>query len=350
MTPARIAGCRSCFPYNVQAGDPNMRNPVALICAVAWLLVLAGVRAQSAPASGTQAAAAAELRSTYLLGPDDQITIRAVEADEMSEKPMRIGGDGYIRLPMIGRVHAAGLTVEQLENELMARLKDFIREPEVAVTVTEFRSQPVSVIGSVKNPGVHQLQGRKTLIEILSLAGGLADDAGGVVKVTRRLEWGRIPLAGAADDPTGHFNVAEVRLNNILRARNPEQNIVVRPNDVISVPRAEMVYVTGQVVRSGAFVLNERESMTALQALALAGGCDRAASPQNARILRAVPGQAARVEIAIDLRKVLANRGEDIAMKANDILVVPNNVPKQAALRAIEAAIQTGTGIAIWRR
>lgn len=158
---------------------------------------------QDTNAAGRKPEAVPELRSSCVLGPDDQITIRAMDAEEISDKPIRIGMDGFIRLPLIGRLRAQGLTIEQFEAELARRLKPFVREPDVTVSVNEFRSQPVSVIGSVKNAGIHQLQGSKTLIEVLSLAGGLTDTAGATVRVTRRLEWGRIPVPGAADDPTG---------------------------------------------------------------------------------------------------------------------------------------------------
>ncbi len=287
---------------------------------------------------------------SYVLGPDDQILIRAVEAEEISEKPIRIGLDGYIRLPMVGRIRAGGLTVEELESALIAQLRPFIKNPDVSVVVSEFRSQPVSVIGAVRTPGVHQLQGRKTLVEMLSMAGGLSEDAGPIAKVTRGLEWGRIPVPGAADDPTGKFSVAEVRLKAILGASNPEQNIVIRPNDVISVPRAEMIYVTGQVMRSGGFVLNERESMTVLQALALAGGADRAASTQNSRILRPARGSTGREEIPVNVKMILQSKAEDVALKPDDILFIPSSVPTRAAIRALESAIQIGTGLVIWRR
>jgi polysaccharide export outer membrane protein len=315
-----------------------------LTAVAAAVLLAAGAYSQKT------AAEKPEVRSTYVLGPDDQLVIQAVEAEEISNKPVRIGIDGYVRLPMVGRLRAGGLTIDQFESELIAALKQFIRDPEVSVSVTEFRSQPVSVIGAVRNPGVHQLQGRKTLVEMLSLAGGTTEDAGPVVKVTRLLEWGRLPLPNAADDPTGRFSVGEVRLKAITSASSPEQNIVIRPQDVISVPRAELVYVVGQVMRSGGFVLNERESMSALQALSLAGGLDRAASPRDARVLRAEAGAVERQEIRVDLKKILDGRSQDFPLRANDILFVPASAPKKAALRAVEAAINLGTGVVIWRR
>jgi polysaccharide biosynthesis/export protein len=291
-----------------------------------------------------------KLRSTYLLGPDDQITIHALDAEELSEKPVRIDMSGHIRLPLVGRILAAGLTIEQFEAEITTRLGKYVKEPEVAVSVLEFRSQPVSVIGSVKSPGVHQLQGRKSLVEILSLAGGLADDAGHSVKITRRLEWGRIPLPSAADDPTGRFSVAEVNVEEIMTAKNPAENITIFPEDIVSVPRAQMIYVVGQVSRSGGFILREREALSVLQALSLAGGLDHAAASQNARILRPVAGSTSRTEIPVNLKTVMTGQSGDIPMQAEDILFVPGSASQKALARAAELALQVTTGMIIYRR
>jgi polysaccharide export outer membrane protein len=309
------------------------------------LVVLAGaaIGQPAAPRTGDQ------FRSAYVLGAADQMTVRVIGVEEFNDKPVGIDVDGTIKLPLVGRVRAAGLTIEQLEAEITESLKNYVRQPEVVVAVAEFRSQPVSVIGSVRSPGVHQLQGSKTLVEVLSLAGGLAEDAGYSVKITRRLEWGPIPLADASDDSPKGFSVAEVSLRGILEATKPEENILIKPNDVISVPRAEMVYVTGQVHRSGGFVLNGRQTMTVLQALSLAGGMDVASSPQHSRILRAARDSSERAEVRIDLKKIMDGKANDVPLQPDDILFIPSSVPKKAAIRAIEAAIQVGTGVAIFR-
>ncbi len=290
------------------------------------------------------------IHSSYVLGPDDQLLIRALDAEEISEKPVRVDMSGYIRLPLAGRLHASGLTIEQLEDQLNARLKTYIKEPQVAVTVTEFRSQPVSVIGAVKQPGVHQIEGRKTLIEMLSLAGGIEQDAGHSIKITRRAEYGRIPLPTAIEDATGQFSVAEVDLSSVIEARNPQENLLIMPYDVISVPRAEMIYVIGQVKKAGGFVLRERESLSVLQALSLAEGLDRVSAPQAAKILRQTPGAPQRTEIAVNVKKILQGQANDVPMQPQDILFIPTSAARNAGLRAVEAAIQIGTGVVIWRR
>ena len=310
-----------------------LRRTLGVLCLAAW----GAVAQQPAPRD-------------YVLGPEDQITLRALDAEELDNKPVRVDFSGFIRLPMVGRIKAGGLTVDQLETELVRELKKYLREPQVAVSVTEFRSQPVSVLGAVRNPGVQQVQGRKTLLEMISMAGGIDPEAGHSIKITRRKEYGPIPLKSAAADETGDYMVADVDLGSILEARNPQENIEVKPYDVISIPRGELVYVMGQVKRPGGFVLRQRETLSALQVLALAEGLDSTAKPQDARILRTVVGAPQRTEIYVDLRKILQGKSSDVPLQPNDVLFIPNNVPKSAMLRGLESAIQIGTGVAIYRR
>jgi polysaccharide export outer membrane protein len=297
--------------------------------------------------SGEEKIAAAA--STYLLGPEDQINIRILEAQEIADKPVPIDPQGYIELPLAGKVQAAGLTTGQLQQDLTKRLRAYIKDPHVVVSIGEFHSQPVSVIGEVTTPGLQQLRGRKTLAEVLSQAGGLKPEAGNLLKITRRLEFGRIPLENAQDDPSGQFSVAEIKLSSIIEAKDPQQNIAIQPYDVISVPKGEMVYVVGEVEKAGGFVLNAKERISVLQSLSLAGGLRANAAPGSARILRASQNGGDRTEIPIDLKKILEGRDEDRALQPDDILFVPTSKAKPAAIRALEAAITLGTGVVIWR-
>jgi polysaccharide export outer membrane protein len=282
------------------------------------------------------------VRSTYLLGPDDQIVLHVSDAPELSDKPVRIDANGEIKLPMVGRVEASGLTPQQLEAELVRRLKVYLENPDVSVTVGELRSQPVSVIGAVGSPGLHQLEGHKTLIEILALAGGLRSDAGPDAKITRHLQWGRIPLPDAKDDSSGHFSVAQINLRSLMQAKNPEQNIAIFPEDVISVPQAEMVYVLGDVTKTGPVPLTEGDRMSVLEAVSTSGGVLRTASPGKAKILRPVSGSTRRRELPVDLKKIQAGQADDVQLLAGDILFVPGSTAKRASIRAAEAAIQVG--------
>jgi polysaccharide export outer membrane protein len=285
----------------------------------------------------------------YVLGVDDQIVIQAFEADEISNKPIGIAGDGFIDLPMLGRVHAAGLTVQQLQTELTKRLGEYVNHPQLTVMVSEFRSQPASVMGAVNSAGVVQLQGRKTLMQVISLAGGLRQDAGNSVTITREVKRGKLPLANATTDAGGQFTSATVSLRDIMSGKKPEDNILIEPNDVLTIPKAQLIYVLGEVGRPGGFVLDDHDSLSSLQCVALAGGLNRTASGGKAKILRLEPGKTERKEIPTNLSKIMRGEAPDVPLHADDILFVPNNAPKSAGLRAAESAIQIGTGVAIWR-
>lgn len=290
-----------------------------------------------------------QVRSTYLLGVDDQLEISEPELAELGVKPTRIDGDGDMEVPLVGRVHVSGLTVQQVEQELNKALGTYVRHPQVAVSVAEVRSQPVSVLGEVNTPGIHQVQGHKTLLEMLALAGGVRPDAGYSIRVTRQLVWGCIPLPKAELDASGQFSVAEVDLRKIMEARDPQDNIQIFPHDIITVPKAEMVYVIGDVKRSGGFVLGEHQSMSVLQALSLAEGINTTADSRHARILRMKDNTHQPEETYVDVKGVLSGKKSDIALQGNDVLFIPASTGKKAAARSIEAVIQAGTGYAIWR-
>jgi len=143
--------------------------------------------------------------------------------------------------------------------------------------------------------------------------------------------------------------VAEVSLKGLMEASTPEDNIAIMPNDVISVPVAEMIYVVGDVKKSGGFILGERSHVTVLQALAMAEGLDRAARANEARILRATPGSDTRTEVVIDLKKSLAGKATDVDMRSNDILFIPTDSLKSLGARTLESMFAIGSGIAIYR-
>jgi len=290
-----------------------------------------------------------QMRSTYLLGADDQIEIAGPELTDYGSKPLRIDSDGNVQAPLVGQIHVAGQTVQDVEKELNKALSKYIREPQVVVNVVEVHSQPVSVLGAVNTPGVHQVHGRQTLLEMISLAGGIRQDAGYSVRITRQVEWGCIPLPGAKLDSSGKFTVAEVNLKEIMEAKDPSENIQIFPHDVISVPKAEMVYVIGEVKRSGGFVLGEHQSISVLQVLSMAEGLNGGADTRHSKILRLNRDADKREELPVDVKELLAGKRKDVSMQADDILFIPGSTGKKAALRTLEAAIQTGTGLAVWR-
>jgi polysaccharide biosynthesis/export protein len=318
-----------------------MRRAVVVVCFGTFISATISAQTLVGPAP-------TEHTAEYVLGPDDQIVVRALDVEEIDGRVARVDLHGYIDVPLLGKVKAGGLSVEQLEAELARQLRKYVQEPQVTVTVSEYRSQPVSVLGAVNSPGVYNLTGRNTLVEVLSKAGGLRNDAGNTIEITRGRAWGAIPLSSAKSDPSGEFSTAQVSVKSLLEARDPQENIMIEPTDVISVPRADLVYIVGAVHRPGGFVLNERENMTVLQAVSMAEGLEKTSAPRRAKIIR--KGMTTdRAEIPVNLVKILSGKSPDVPLLANDILFVPISGAKTAAYRSIEAAIQVGTGIAIFR-
>jgi polysaccharide biosynthesis/export protein len=287
-------------------------------------------------------------QADYILGPGDQIVIQTIQVKEIADKPFRLEANGTVNLPLAGRVDLNGLSLVQAEAAITKAVEKYYRDPDIAVTVGQFRTEPVSVIGAVGIPGVHEARGRTTLLEMLSSAGGVRADAGPVVKITRQQSSGPIPLANARD-AGGGTTVAEVDLRSLIEARNPTENILVEPYDVIAVPNAEVIYVVGNVKKSGRIPLGGRTSMSALEALSVAEGLDQKAAPSHARIMRAdgATPTAERKEIPVNLAKILSGKSPDINLEPNDILFVPNSSAKGITARAIEAALQIGTGVLI---
>jgi polysaccharide biosynthesis/export protein len=321
----------------ITAGDTvrNRRNKLqnlATICGLVLLAIACASGAQEAPATTAQP-------SGYVLGPDDQILIRALEGLDLGDKPVLIGTNGDITLPLIGRTKAAGLTVEQLETELASRLRAYVKEPQISVTVTEFGSQPVSVFGAVATPGVIQLRGRKTLYEVLSRAGGPRDTAGSTISIVRLSENGPIPLPGAGQDSTGRYSSAELDLKEILDGRNPAANIEIKPHDVISVSQgnSRMVYVVGDVQRAGAFNLGSQRAISVLSAVSLAGGLGHTAKSEHALIFRPAPDGQKHQEIHVNIKQILTGKAEDLALRPDDVLVVPTSS------RKVFGTVVTGT-------
>ena len=306
------------------------------------------LRVQSIPENAPAARAetpTVRLFPEYVLGPNDQIVITAVDAEEISNKPIRISATGDISLNTVGRVHAAGKTIRELEAELVDRLKAFIIRPDVTVAVTESRSQPVTVVGAVQKPGPVQLEGRKTLLEVLSLAGGTLNEASSIIKISRDKEWGPLPLASMT---TASGSIAEVNITALIEGKRPEENIQILPYDVITVPKAPVVHVIGQVNKQGTYILSQQSKVSILTLVAMAGGQTATANVKEFKIYRPVP-EAPRLEILVNYRDILAGKTKDMDMLPDDILVVPENNAKRLLQGTFGTIIQMLPGLAIYR-
>jgi polysaccharide export outer membrane protein len=285
----------------------------------------------------------------YVVGPEDVIAIDVFNLPEMKQV-VRVENDGTISVKLLNRVKAAGFTAAQLEKELEKRWgKDYLEDPHVTVFVREAHAQPVSVVGAVDNPGVYQLTGHRTLIDMVALAGGLAKktatQAGRTVYVTRKDGFGDLkPVDGMRQVASDQI---EIDLKKLMYSSNSGLNIDIKPFDTISVSKADIVYVMGAVKKPGGFVVDDRDNVSVLQALALAEGFDGSPSKSHTRIIRTL-SNGSRTELAIDLGKIMKGKADDPILASNDILLIPDSTARMAARRSVEVAIGTVSGLLIY--
>lgn len=333
---------------------------------VFWLLVIFwGVQAaygqdkleppQQTNAKIQQLANAARARPVDTpIGVGDLLHIEVFDVPELT-RDARVSDTGAIGFPLIpGRIQAEGLTPYQLERKLEQFLLEngLVSHPQVSVYVKEQTSQPVSVVGAVNRPMVYQIVRPTTLLELLADAGGISDSAGSVVLITR-------PTHGDASKKEAttlrtvsdeNSQIITIQLQDLLDSGKAAYNIQVYGGDVVSVPRAGIVYVLGAgVAQPGGYVLQGHgEQITVLKAVALAHGLKSFAKSNDAVIFRTNPDTNQREQIPVHIKQIENNKTEDVAMKSNDILYVPDSAGKKALARGAEAAIGIGTSVAIF--
>ena len=264
----------------------------AVLLVIAAWVVLAGSAAAQAPA-----AQADQARVEYLIGAQDVLTITVWDSPDLSGK-FTVETDGSFTFPLIGRVKAGGLTLRQFEAELKKKLADgYFKNPQVSVAVETYRSQRIFIVGEVRNPGTYQLTGDMTLIEAIARAGSTTPAAAPEAIVVRA------PAGKQTDGPIlpGQREDApdsqRVNLRN-LQSGVLSQNIALRDGDTIFVPRAESIYVFGQVRSPGAYALQDAQT-TVLQALSLAGGVTDRGATGRIKIVRVVKGEKKELKVKL---------------------------------------------------
>jgi polysaccharide export outer membrane protein len=304
------------------------------------------------------------------IGTGDLLHIEVFDVPELS-RDVRVGDAGDVSYPLIpGKITAAGLTPFHLEEKLEELLIEngLVTHPQVSVFVKEQVSQPVSVVGAVSKPMVYQVIRPTTLLEILANAGGITDEAGSIVNVTRKASAPVAKDAGtaigasasgdasagaaSADDPQGqNSQTISIRLQNLLESGDPSYNIPVFGGDVVSVPRAGIVYVMGKgISQPGGYVLQSHgEQITVLKAVALAHGMTGFAKPDNAVIMRNNPDSGGRDVIPVRIKEIENRKTVDVTMKSNDILYIPDSTGLKVLARGAEAAVGITSSIVIYR-
>lgn len=254
-----------------------------------------------------------ETGSDYRIGRQDLLEIEVFDVDELSQT-VRVGDDGSISMPLLGRLVVAGLTKSELERRIADLLGDrFVRNPQVTVFVKEYESKKVAVSGAVKTPGSYEMLGRKTVLEMLSIAGGLDKDLGKEIIIFRREAGGstqRIP----------------VDLERLVYEADPALNHVVHPGDIIYVPTVEKVriFVSGAVKNPDLYEVPRAEPVTVLRAITLAGGTTDRAAEKRVQVIRTDP-DGNRVTLTVNLKRVKRGKAEDPILNRDDLVLVPES-------------------------
>jgi polysaccharide biosynthesis/export protein len=341
----------------------------------------------------------------YKIGTGDLLNISVFDVPELT-RDVRVSQSGTISIPLVPtRLHVAGLTEIQAEQMIADVLKanGLVSHPEVGLTVKEHRSKPITVIGAVARPMVYEADRSVTLLEVLAAAGGIANDAGDTIIVTRghspsfvmvpnpgpvtssmpgvsldsntseeppSSDKDREPIpnsslpsaapsatappqaatsATSPGNPPPPGNIITIYLNDLIGTGDTRNNIPLEAGDVVTVPHAGIIYVLGAVSRPGGFVLShDRDHITSMKVLALAGGLTRIAKLDHAVIIRR-DDQGRQTETEVNLKQVLNRRTEDIQMHASDVLYIPDNRFKEALLQTVQIAIAVATSAAIYR-
>ncbi len=393
MQPARLGALEWCFVTSALLGMMVSAPPT---------------RAQAVLETPQQAndrirALSATARMTphdYVIGKGDVIDVDVFDVKELSRE-VRVSQTGSIGLPLVPvRLHVAGLTEIQTEQKIAEVLEadGLVSHPQVSVSVKERKSKPITVVGAVLHAMVYQADRPVTILEVLAEAGGIANDAGDTVIVTRpsqepSADSSEPPAIGpedpapatapkestgsasnmssvpksvfpgpastasenaaanppAPDEPPRIGNTITINLNELMESGNATNNIILQAGDIVTVPHAGIAYILGAVNKPGGYVMaNDRSQMSALKLLALSGGLSRTAKKDRAVIIRK-DSQGQQHEVAIDLKKVLERAAEDVPLQPSDILYVPDSASKQAMYRALEFGVALGAGVALYR-
>ncbi len=298
---------------------------VLLACGVSRAMAQQASVAAPAQVAETSAQSSSGKSDTkYRIGPGDMLDIRVFNRPQFSRDAVRVDSSGMIRMPLIeGEIRAACRTESELAAEITTRYLEYLRSPQVDVFIKEYNSQPVAVIGAVRLPSRFQLTRRVRLLELLTFAGGLADNAGRLVQIVHT---GTGSSCDAAVENAATSGLDNYKLSETLQG-DEQANPFVQPGDVVSIPEAEQVFVVGNVIRPSAIAL--KEPITVTRAIAMAGGVMPDTKKDRVRIVRQTPGTTAKTEIYVDLKAIDKRQAEDVVLLAGDIVDVPVSSGKQ---------------------
>ena len=279
--------------------------------------------ATNSPVATTSVTTPSMADRQYRIGPGDVLDVRVFNRPQLSHDSMPVTNDGLILLPFVGEIRAACLTAGELAKEITTRLLKYQRNPQVYVSVRQYNSQVVSIIGAVNAPSRFQLQRQVRLLELLSLANGPTKRAGRSIQVLHAEAPTSIceatPAQGDSTDEA-LAGLSSFDLGETLKGIQ-QSNPYLRPGDIVTIPEAEQAYIIGNVFQPGPIALSE--PITISRAIVMAGGTRPDTDSGNVRIIRQATGSTTKTQIVVDLKKVKKNQADDVALLANDTIEVP---------------------------
>jgi polysaccharide export outer membrane protein len=289
--------------------------------------------AANTPAAKVQMSSPASSTPTeMLIGPSDEGEMKVYGVPELTSH-FRVESSGDVYLPLIGTFHIAGLTADTAQSELNKKYEEggFLHDPHITIFVKEYSTQGISVLGEVSRPGIYSALNARRLYDVFLMAGGLTPRAGKTVTITHSKE---------LDKPV------VVKLESGAAAN--QGNVEIQPGDTITVGRAGIVYVIGEVNRPGAFVMESTTTASLLQMLALAAGPTRGAALSHTRVIRrtATGGLESK---DVDLKKIMQAKATDLEVQAEDIVFVPSSRGKAALERGSSSVLGMLTNLALYR-
>jgi polysaccharide export outer membrane protein len=271
---------------------------------------------------------AAARPESLFIGPGDLLEVNVLREPDLTQH-VRVRDSGDITLPLVGQISVAGASPSGAADRIAEALRNgqYLKQPQVSVTIVEFGTQSVAVLGEVARPGTVTINTPRSLLDVLAMAGGLTDKADRHITIERGGPWGEkisVFLPNGAD--------AELRAD-----------VSVHPGDRILVPKAGIVYVLGDVGRPGGYVMQDDSKLTVMQALALAAGINRTAAEKRARLLR--KGKNGYAEVPIPLHAMERGQSPDLQLKADDILYIPFSARKNLMLGGSNVLASAGSAL-----
>jgi polysaccharide export outer membrane protein len=317
---------------------------IATVVAVMTVAICPGIQAQSvvqnatpasppAAADSSQTSTSSHMTDSLVVGPGDTLHVVVFDSPELEQR-VNVSDSGNANFTLIGDVHVAGLSANQVSRTLEGLFVrgHFLTHPNVNVMIEQSATMQVSVLGEVHNPGNYEIGTARNILEIISLAGGLTDAADRHITVKRK----------QGDNQTSTVFLPNNAGDAIA------QSEMVYPGDTVIVPKAGIVYVLGDVNRPGGFYMSRDSKLTVLQAMGMAGGALPTAAAPHSRIVRKDPKASnGYVDIPLPLRAIQNGKKPDVQLQADDVIYVPFSYGRNALIQS-QAIFASATSALIY--